>query len=60
MLEPTSNFEANFKEIFGDEKKPIGEDTRPKDRWTLGISPSCVVIDVDCRANKLAIKNNDE
>jgi len=28
---------------------PIGEDTRPKDRVKLGLSPSTVVEDIDAR-----------
>jgi hypothetical protein len=27
---------------------PIGEDTRPKDRWKQGISPHTKIIDIDC------------
>jgi len=41
-------FEDNYDRIFG-KKTPIGEDTRPKDRVKLGVSPSTDVEFVDCR-----------
>ena len=39
-------FSDNFDRIFG---TPVGEDTRPKDRVKLGVSPSTKVEEWDCR-----------
>jgi len=36
-------FEGDTEEV------PLGEDTRPKDRVKLGVSPSAHVEDWDCR-----------
>ncbi len=49
--ESTDKFRDNWDRIFkGDtEEVPLGEDTRPKDRVKLGVSPSCNVTWMDCR-----------
>lgn len=39
---------ANYDKIFGKKEIPIGEDTRPKDRVKLGVSPSTIVEEWDC------------
>jgi len=39
-------FRDNFDRIFGTKTVPYGEDTRPKDRWKLGLSPSTVVEEI--------------
>ena len=38
-----AKFSDNYDRIFGKKDVPVGEDTRPKDRVKLGISPSTVV-----------------
>ena len=43
------NFNDNFDRIFNKKEVPIGEDTRPKDRTKLGISPTTTVEEWDCR-----------
>tara|TARA_R110000782_G_scaffold128240_1_gene219837 strand:- start:139 stop:408 length:270 start_codon:yes stop_codon:yes gene_type:complete len=46
-------YRNNWDNIFvGMEPIPAGEDTRPKDRVKLGLSPSTVVEDWDMRKNK--------
>jgi len=40
-------FAANFDQIFGKKEIPLGEDTRPKDRVKLGLSPSTIVVNVN-------------
>jgi len=40
-------FQDNYDRIFGKKDVPIGEDTRPKDRVKLGLSPSCIVETID-------------
>jgi hypothetical protein len=35
------------------EEIPIGEDTRPKDRVKLGVSPSTIVEEMDCRKTQV-------
>lgn len=45
---PMNNqFNDNYDRIFGNKDVPIGEDTRPKDRVKQGISPSCVIEDIN-------------
>lgn len=39
-------FNDNFDRIFG---KPVGEDTRPKDRVKLGVSPSTKVTEMEVK-----------
>lgn len=39
----SDKFAENFDRIFGKKQTPLGEDTRPKDRVKLGVSPSTVV-----------------
>jgi hypothetical protein len=42
-------WDDHWDNIFvGKVEVPIGEDTRPKDRVKLGVSPSTVVFEVDC------------
>ena len=40
-------FNDNYDRIFGKKDVPLGEDTRPKDRVKQGISPSCVIEDIN-------------
>jgi len=40
---------ADMNEVF---EVPVGEDTRPKDRVKQGISPSCVIEEIDFRGVK--------
>jgi len=42
-------FEDNYDLIFN---KPIGEHDKPKDRVKLGLSPSTIVEEMDCRGKK--------
>jgi len=43
----SQQFEDNYDRIFAKKDVPIGEDTRPKDRVKQGISPSCVIEDIN-------------
>jgi hypothetical protein len=46
-------YRNNWDNIFvGRELKPLGEDSKPKDRVKLGLSPSTVVEEWDMRKNK--------
>lgn len=42
------NYQSNYDKIFKKKDIPIGEDTRPKDRVKLGLSPSTEVEEWDC------------
>jgi len=41
------NYSEGYDRIYGKKDVPVGEDTRPKDRVKLGLSPSCVVEDIN-------------
>lgn len=43
---PSKAYSDGFDRIFG-KKTPIGEDTRPKDRVKLGLSPSTIVEEME-------------
>ena len=44
----TDKFRDNWDGVFSKEQSvPIGEDTRPKDRTKQGISPSCIIENVN-------------
>ena len=45
--ETTDSYRDNYDNIFVGKATPIGEDTRPKDRVKLGLSPSTVVEEMD-------------
>ena len=45
--ETTDAYRDNYDNIFVGKSAPIGEDTRPKDRVKLGLSPSTVVEEMD-------------
>jgi len=42
----SQQFADNYEKIFKKDV-PIGEDTRPKDRIKRGISPHCVIEDIN-------------
>ena len=42
----SQQFADNYEKIFKKDV-PIGEDTRPKDRIKQGISPHCVIVDIN-------------
>lgn len=42
----SQQFADNYEKIFG-KKLPVGEDTRPKDRVKLGVSPSTDVTELE-------------
>jgi|TARA_R110002074_G_scaffold96464_3_gene209592 predicted methyltransferase MtxX (methanogen marker protein 4) len=44
-------YAEGWDRLFGN-PVPIGEDQRPKDRVKLGISPSTIIQDMDCRRDK--------
>ena len=41
------NYDAGWEALFNKSPVPMGEDTRPKDRVKLGLSPSTVVEEMD-------------
>ena len=41
------NYDAGWEALFNKSPVPLGEDTRPKDRVKLGLSPSTVVEEMD-------------
>ena len=43
----SQQFADNYDRIFKKDDIPLGEDTRPKDRVKLGLSPSTVVEDIN-------------
>jgi len=43
----SQQFADNYNRIFKTKEVPIGEDTRPKDRIKQGISPHCVIVDIN-------------
>ena len=43
----SQQFADNYDRIFRKDDIPIGEDTRPKDRVKLGLSPSTIVEDIN-------------
>lgn len=45
------DYAGGWESLF--KKLPIGEDTRPKDRVKLGLSPSTIVEEIDFRGYKL-------
>jgi len=45
----SKQFEDNYDRIFRKDSVPIGEDTRPKDRVKLGLSPSCIVENINSK-----------
>ena len=47
-----TKYQDKYGDIFDKKEIPIGEDTRPKDRVKLGVSPSTVVENWDCRKKK--------
>ena len=46
------NYDAGWEALFNKSPVPLGEDSKPKDRVKLGLSPSTVVEDWDMRKNK--------
>jgi|TARA_R110000787_G_scaffold266708_1_gene372914 hypothetical protein len=46
----SKQFEENYDRIFNN--KPIGQSKKPKDRVDLGLSPSCVIEEIDCTRGK--------
>jgi|TARA_R110002124_G_scaffold90836_1_gene231577 hypothetical protein len=46
----SKQFEENYDRIFNN--KPIGQSKKPKDRVDLGLSPSCVIEEIDCTRDK--------
>jgi len=44
---PSKKYSEGFDRIFGKKQTPLGEDTRPKDRVKLGVSPSTVVEEME-------------
>lgn len=46
-VQTSSEYQDNFNNIFVGKVVPIGEDTRPKDRIKQGISPHCVIVDIN-------------
>ena len=40
-------FRDNYDNIFVGKTVPIGEDTRPKDRIKQGISPHCIIENIN-------------
>jgi hypothetical protein len=53
-VQTSSEYQDNFNNIFvgkvvpiEEDIVPIGEDTRPKDRIKQGISPHCVIVDIN-------------
>ena len=40
-------FRDNYDNIFVGKTVPIGEDTRPKDRTKQGISPHCIIENIN-------------
>ena len=53
-VQTSSGYQDNFNNIFvgkvvpiEEDIVPIGEDTRPKDRIKQGISPHCVIVDIN-------------
>jgi len=46
-VQTSSKYQDNFNNIFVGKVVPIGEDTRPKDRIKQGISPHCVIVDIN-------------
>jgi len=42
------NYQSNYDRIFKKKDVPLGEDTRPKDRVKLGLSPSTIVENWNC------------
>ena len=50
---PTNEkFRDNYDNMFVGKTVPIGEDTRPKDSVKLGLSPSTIIEEWDCRPTK--------
>lgn len=58
-----NQFKDSFDKIFSDVKPfpklkkqkdatPLGEYKKPKDRVDLGLSPSCIVEEIDCTRGK--------
>ena len=43
----SQQFADNYDRIFKKDDIPLGEDTRPKDRVKLGLSPSTIVEEVN-------------
>jgi len=43
----SQQFADNYDRIFRKDDIPIGEDTRPKDRVKLGLSPSTIVEEIN-------------
>ena len=41
------NYDAGWEALFNKSPVPLGEDTRPKDRVKLGLSPSTVIEEMD-------------
>ena len=46
-VQTSSEYQDNWDSIFKSKEVPVGEDTRPKDRVKLGLSPSTVVEEMD-------------
>ena len=46
------NYDAGWEALFNKSPVPLDEDSKPKDRVKLGLSPSTVVEDWDMRKNK--------
>ena len=47
----TDKYKQGWDAIFGKDETPVGEDTRPKDRVKLGVSPSANVTEVEVNTN---------
>jgi len=43
----SQQFADNYDRIFKKDDIPLGEDTRPKDRVKLGLSPSTIVEEIN-------------
>tara|TARA_R100000935_G_scaffold50167_1_gene75951 strand:- start:415 stop:717 length:303 start_codon:yes stop_codon:yes gene_type:complete len=42
---------VSIKELTGD-ATPLGQSKKPKDRVDLGLSPSCIIEEIDCTKDK--------
>jgi hypothetical protein len=51
-VQTSSEYQDNWDNIFVGKAVPLGEDTTPKDRVKLGLSPSTIVEEWDCRPTK--------
>ena len=46
-VQTSSEYQDNWDNIFVGKALPLGEDTRPKDRIKQGISPHCIIEDIN-------------